>query len=84
MTHDAREIASIDNFVSINSEVGVDGQVNAEVAAGRQISGPGGAVDLMRGARQGGRSFRRRLAEARQMPRTRPSQMQLLPIRSEP
>lgn len=61
VTHDIRVIASIDRFVSINSavEVDLDGQVNAEVVAGRQISGTGGAVDFMRGARlsQRGRSI---------------------------
>ena len=61
VTHDPRTIAAIDNFVSINGAVEVDlhGQVNAEVVAGRQISGTGGAVDFMRGARlsRGGRAI---------------------------
>ena len=69
VTHDAREIARIDNFVSINSAVEVDlhGQVDAEVVGGRQISGPGGAVDFMRGARlsKGGRSIVALTATAR-------------------
>ena len=69
VTHDARMIADVDNFVSINSAVEVDlhGQVNAEVVAGRQISGPGGAVDFMRGARlsKGGRSIVAMTATAR-------------------
>ena len=60
-THELDVIRRIDNFVSINSAVEVDlhGQVNAEVAGGRQISGTGGAVDFMRGARasKGGRSI---------------------------
>ena len=60
-THEVDVIRRIDNFVSINSAVEVDlhGQVNAEVAGGRQISGTGGAVDFMRGARasRGGRSI---------------------------
>ena len=60
-THELGVIRRIDNFVSVNSAVEVDlfGQVNAEVAGGRQISGTGGAVDFMRGARasQGGRSI---------------------------
>lgn len=60
-THELEVIRRIDNFVSINSAVEVDlhGQVNAEVAGGRQISGTGGAVDFMRGARasKGGRSI---------------------------
>ena len=61
VTHDSRTIALLDNFVSINSavEVDLDGQVNAEVVAGRQISGVGGAVDFMRAAQMssGGRSI---------------------------
>ena len=61
ITHETRTIAKLDNFVSINSavEVDLDGQVNAELVAGRQISGVGGAVDFMRGARmsKGGRSI---------------------------
>ena len=79
-THDARVIASLDNFVSINSavEVDLDGQVNAEVIAGRQISGVGGAVDFMRAARMspGGRSIvamtatARRGTQSRIVPRT--------------
>ena len=69
VTHETRVIANIDHFVSINSAVEVDlqGQVNAEVVAGRQISGPGGAVDFMRGARmsRGGRSIVAMTATAR-------------------
>ena len=69
VTHDARAIAAIDHFVSINGAVEVDlhGQVNAEVVAGRQISGTGGAVDFMRGARlsRGGRSIVAMTATAR-------------------
>ncbi len=60
-THDVRVIAGIDNFVALNSAVEVDlfGQVNSEMVRGRQISGTGGAVDFMRGARmsRGGRSI---------------------------
>ena len=69
VTHDVRVLAGIDNFVSINAAVEVDlhGQVNAEVIAGRQISGTGGAVDFMRGARlsKGGRSIVAMTATAR-------------------
>lgn len=69
VTHDARAIAALDNFVSINGAVEVDlhGQVNAEVVAGRQISGTGGAVDFVRGARlsRGGRSIVAMTATAR-------------------
>ena len=60
-THEVGVIGQLDNFVSVNSAVEIDlfGQVNAEVAAGRQISGTGGAVDFMRGAKasKGGRSI---------------------------
>ena len=55
-------IRQLDNFVSINSAVEVDlyGQVNAEFAGGRQISGTGGSVDFMRSARASrGRPFHR-------------------------
>lgn len=59
-THDFRVIAQIPGFVSINSAVEIDlfGQVNAEVAGGRQISGTGGSVDFMRASKasEGGRS----------------------------
>ena len=60
-THEVRAIAELDNFVSINSAVEVDlfGQVNAEFAGGKQISGTGGSVDFMRAAKasKGGRSI---------------------------
>ena len=60
-THEVSVIRQLDNFVSINSAVEVDlfGQVNAEYAGGRQISGTGGSVDFMRAARAstGGRSI---------------------------
>ena len=60
-THEISVIGRLDNFVSINSAVEIDlhGQVNAEVAGGRQISGTGGSVDFMRSARvsKGGRSI---------------------------
>jgi 4-hydroxybutyrate CoA-transferase len=60
-THDSGVIRRIDNFVSINSALEVDlfGQVNADMLAGRQFSGTGGAVDMMRGAAlsRGGRSI---------------------------
>jgi 4-hydroxybutyrate CoA-transferase len=59
-THDSGVIRRIDNFVSINSALEVDlfGQVNADMLGGRQFSGTGGAVDMMRGAAlsRGGRS----------------------------
>ena len=60
-THDPGVIRQIDNFVSINSALEIDlfGQINAEMISARQISGPGGAVDMMRGAAlsRGGRSI---------------------------
>jgi 4-hydroxybutyrate CoA-transferase len=60
-THDVGVIRQIDNFVSINSAVEVDlfGQVSADMLGGQQWTGPGGAVDTMRGAAlsSGGRSI---------------------------
>ena len=60
-THETSVIRQLPGFVSINSAVEVDlmGQVNAEFAGGRQISGTGGSVDFMRAARlsPGGRSI---------------------------
>ncbi|MEE8494843.1 MAG: acetyl-CoA hydrolase/transferase C-terminal domain-containing protein [Xanthomonadales bacterium] len=60
-THDSGVIRRIDNFVSINSALEVDlfGQVNSDMLGGRQVSGTGGAVDMMRGAAlsRGGRSI---------------------------
>jgi 4-hydroxybutyrate CoA-transferase len=60
-THEVSVIREIDNFVSINSAVEVDlfGQINAEYAGGRQLSGTGGSVDFMRAAAvsAGGRSI---------------------------
>jgi 4-hydroxybutyrate CoA-transferase len=60
-THDVRVIAQIDNFVAINSVLSVDlsGQANAEMLGGRQVSGSGGLLDFVRGARlsRGGRSI---------------------------
>jgi 4-hydroxybutyrate CoA-transferase len=60
-THDVRVLAQIDRFVAINSVLAVDlfGQANAEMLHGRQVSGTGGLVDFVRGARlsRGGRSI---------------------------
>ena len=60
-THDSGVIRRIDNFVSINSALQVDlyGQVNSDMLEGRQFSGTGGSVDMMRGAAlsRGGRSI---------------------------
>ncbi len=60
-TNDVRIIAGIDNFISINNAVDVDlyGQVNAESAGIKQISGTGGQLDFVMGAylSKGGKSF---------------------------
>ena len=60
-TNDVRVIASIDNFMSVNNAVDMDlyGQVNAESAGFRQISGTGGQLDFVLGAymSKGGKSF---------------------------
>ena len=60
-TNDARTIAQIDNFISINNIVDVDlfGQMNAESAGIKQISGAGGQLDFVLGAylSKGGKSF---------------------------
>ena len=60
-THETRVIAEIDNFFSINSVLEVDlmGQANAEMLDGRQVSGTGGLMDFVRGARmaRGGKSI---------------------------
>jgi 4-hydroxybutyrate CoA-transferase len=60
-THDVRVLGEIDNFVAINSVLAVDlsGQANAEMLDGRQVSGTGGLLDFVRGARRskGGRSI---------------------------
>ncbi len=60
-TNDARVIAQLDNFISINNAVDIDlyGQVNAESAGTKQISGAGGQMDFVMGAylSNGGKSF---------------------------
>ncbi len=60
-THDVRVLAGLDNLVAINSVLAVDlsGQANAEMLDGRQVSGTGGLLDFVRGARlsAGGRSI---------------------------
>jgi acyl-CoA hydrolase len=55
-THDARVMAGIENFVTINSAIEVDlfGQAFAELGPGGLMSGPGGATDFARGAGIGG------------------------------
>ena len=60
-TNDVAVIASIDNFMSINNAVDIDlfGQVGAESAGIKQISGTGGQLDFVMGAylSKGGKSF---------------------------
>lgn len=48
-TNSAKTIAQIDNFISINNAVDIDlyGQVNAESAGVKQISGAGGQLDFV-------------------------------------
>ena len=59
--NDIRTIAAIDNFMSINNAVDLDlfGQVNAESAGIKHISGAGGQLDFVLGAylSKGGKSF---------------------------
>jgi acyl-CoA hydrolase len=60
-THEMATLAAIPGFVAVNSvlEVDLTGQANAEALGGRQISGQGGLVDFLRGARAsaGGRAI---------------------------
>lgn len=60
-THAIGHLSRIERFISINSVIEVDlfGQANAEILGGRQVSGLGGMVDFVRGARaaSGGRSI---------------------------
>ena len=59
--NDARTVSQLDHFISINNAVNVDlfGQVNAETAGIRHISGAGGQLDFVLGAylSKGGKSF---------------------------
>ncbi len=59
--NDIDSVSSLDNFISINNAVDVDlfGQVNAESAGTKQISGAGGQLDFVLGAyrSKGGKSF---------------------------
>jgi acyl-CoA hydrolase len=52
-THDIATLRRIERFIAINGVIEVDllGQANAETADGRQVSGAGGLLDFMRGAR---------------------------------
>lgn len=60
-TNDIRQISALDNFMSINNAVDIDlyGQINAESAGTKQISGAGGQLDFVLGAylSNGGKSF---------------------------
>ncbi len=60
-THGAVALAAVENLVAINAALEVDlfGQVNAAFAGAQQISGSGGLVDFVRGARtsRGGRAI---------------------------
>jgi len=59
--NDINSISAHDNFISINNAVDIDlfGQVNAESAGTRNISGAGGQLDFVLGAYKsnGGKSF---------------------------
>lgn len=60
-TNDIRSISALDNFMSINNAVDIDlfGQVNAESAGTKHISGAGGQLDFVLGTylSKGGKSF---------------------------
>ena len=60
-TNDPFIVGQLDNFMSINNAVEIDlfGQVNAESAGTKQISGTGGQLDFVMGAyrSKGGKSF---------------------------
>lgn len=59
--NDTRTISKLDNFISVNNAIEIDlfGQVNAESAGTRHISGAGGQLDFVLGAylSKGGKSF---------------------------
>ena len=60
-TNDVHVVSQIDNFISINNAIDLDlfGQVNAESAGVKHISGTGGQLDFVMGAyaSKGGKSF---------------------------
>ena len=60
-TNDVRVLAQLDNVISINNAIDMDrfGQVNAESAGLKHISGTGGQLDFVMGAylSKGGKSF---------------------------
>ncbi|MBQ3393468.1 MAG: butyryl-CoA:acetate CoA-transferase [Lachnospiraceae bacterium] len=59
--NDIRRVGALDNFISINNAVDIDlfGQVNAESAGTKNISGAGGQLDFVLGAyaSNGGKTF---------------------------
>jgi len=60
-THNPDIIKQNDNFIAINSVIEIDlfGQINGETIGGKQVGGPGGLADFMRGAKlaKNGRSI---------------------------
>lgn len=74
-THAQTTLASLPSLLAINSAIEIDllGQVNCESIGGRQISGVGGLVDFIRGARAspGGRAIIAATATAGQQRRSR-------------
>lgn len=68
-THAHAVLAGIENLVAINAALEIDlfGQINAELTGGGQISGVGGLVDFVRGAKAapGGRAIVMIQAEGR-------------------
>lgn len=60
-TNDVHVVSQLDNFISINNAIDIDlfGQVNAESAGLKHISGTGGQLDFVMGAylSRGGKSF---------------------------
>ena len=60
-TNDVRVLAQLDNFISINNAIDIDlfGQINAESAGIKHISGTGGQLDFLEGAFRspGGKGF---------------------------
>lgn len=60
-TNDVHVVSQLDNFISINNAIDIDlfGQINAESAGLKHISGTGGQLDFVMGAylSRGGKSF---------------------------
>ena len=60
-TNDVQIVSELDHFISINNAIDIDlfGQINAESAGIRHISGTGGQLDFVMGAykSKGGKSF---------------------------